>query len=142
VSGFHDKEGGGEHTYRWTGSCASIYVPAARPGGAVTLTVSAGRRPASKPAVVRVSLGRTPLGRFTAGPGWEEHTLAVPVALADPLPVLRLDVEGWRPANTEPGSDDVRDLGVMVDRVRVARPGGGADPPVAARGPGKSGGIQ
>ena len=33
--------------------------------------------------------------------------------------MLRLDVEGWRPANTEPGSNDMRDLGVMVDRVRV-----------------------
>jgi hypothetical protein len=33
--------------------------------------------------------------------------------------VLRLDVAGWRPANTEPGSTDVRDLGVMVDRVRL-----------------------
>ena len=50
VSGFYDKEGGGDHTYRWTGSCASIFVPAARPGGVVTLTVSAGRRPATKPA--------------------------------------------------------------------------------------------
>jgi hypothetical protein len=125
VSGFYDKEGGGEHTYRWTGSCASIYVPGARPGGAIALTVSAGRRPAANPAVVRVSLGRTPLGRFTAGPDWEEHRLAVPMTVADPLPVLRLDVEGWRPANTEPGSNDVRDLGVMVDRVRM-EPRGGA----------------
>jgi len=122
VSGFYDKEGGGEHTYRWTGSCASIYVPAARPGSIIALTVSAGRRPASKPAIVRVSLGRSALGSFTVGPDWEEHRLRVPSALADPLPVLRLDVEGWRPANTEPGSDDVRDLGVMVDRVRIVPP--------------------
>jgi hypothetical protein len=122
VSGFHDKEGGGDHTYRWTGSCASIYVPGARPGGAIALTVSAGRRPASKPAIVRVSLGRTPLGTITAGPDWTEHRLPVPLGVADPLPLLRLDVEGWRPANTEPGSDDVRDLGVMVDRVRMAPP--------------------
>jgi hypothetical protein len=124
VSGFYDKEGGGEHTYRWTGSCASIYLPGARPGGTVALTVSAGRRPASKPAIVRVSLGRTPLGSFTVGPDWEEHRLAVPATLVEPLPVLRLDVEGWRPANTERGSNDVRDLGVMVDRVRVAPPDG------------------
>jgi hypothetical protein len=46
----------------------------------------------------------------------------VPAGVADPLPLLRLDVEGWRPANTERGSDDVRDLGVMVDRVRIAPP--------------------
>jgi hypothetical protein len=123
VSGFYDKEGGGDHTYRWTGSCASIYVPGARPGGAVSLTLSAGRRPPSKPAVVRVSLGRTPLGSVTVGADWEEHRLPLPPGLADPLPVLRLDVAGWRPANSDPASDDVRDLGVMVDRVRMVPPG-------------------
>ncbi len=125
VSGFYDKEGGGDHTYRWTGSARRSTFRGARPGGTVTLTVSAGRRPASKPAVVRVSLGRTPLGSFTVGPDWEEHR-APGAGDRSPtrLPVLRLDVEGWRPANTEPGSDDVRDLGVMVDRVRVAPPDG------------------
>jgi hypothetical protein len=123
VSGFSATEGGGEHTSRWTGSCASNYVPGARPGGAVSLTLSAGRRPPSKPAVVRVSLGRTPLGSVTVGADWEEHRLPLPPGLADPLPVLRLDVAGWRPANSDPASDDVRDLGVMVDRVRMVPPG-------------------
>jgi hypothetical protein len=118
VSGFHGKEGGGAHTYRWTGTCGSIYLPAARGAGAVAITASAGRRPASKPAVVRVSLGGRPLGAFTAGPDWTEHRLEVPAGFAG-APLLRFDVPGWRPANTEPGSSDVRDLGVMVDRVRV-----------------------
>jgi hypothetical protein len=27
----------------------------------------------------------------------------------------------WRPANELPGSRDTRDLGVMVDRVRIVR---------------------
>jgi hypothetical protein len=88
------------------------------------LTLSAGRRPSSKPATVGVRLGRTPLGSLAVGPDWEEHRLAVPAGPADPLPVLRLDVPGWRPANTESGSDDVRDLGVMVDRVRIVPPDG------------------
>ena len=82
---------------------------------------------AAKPAVVRVSLGGAPLGRVTVGPGWEEHRFPVPPGPALPLPLLRLDVEGWRPANTERGSDDTRDLGVMVDRVRVAPPDGGIE---------------
>jgi hypothetical protein len=47
----------------------------------------------------------------------------VPATFTDALPVLRLDVEGWRPANTEKGGSDVRDLGVMVDRVRMAPAG-------------------
>jgi len=32
---------------------------------------------------------------------------------------LRLDVPAWRPFNFLPGSSDVRDLGVMVDRIQV-----------------------
>jgi hypothetical protein len=124
VSGFHDKEGGADHTYRWSGSCASIYLPAARPGSTVVVTASAGRRPPWKPATVRARLGRTSIGAFTAGPGWQDFRLAVPPDADAHPPVLRLDVEGWRPANTERGSDDVRDLGVMVDRVRVEAPGG------------------
>ena len=124
VSGFHGKEGGGAHTYRWTGSCASLYLPAAGPGDTIAITASAGRRPAGSPAVVRVSLSGTPLGAFTAGAVWAEHQLVVPRGAATGPPLLRLDVEGWRPANTEPGSGDVRDLGVMVDRVRVLPAGG------------------
>lgn len=124
VSGFHDKEGGADHTYRWSGSCASIYLPAAGPGSTVVVTASAGRRPPSKPAVVRARLGATPIGTFTASPDWRDFRLAVPGDADVATPVLRLDVEGWRPANTERGSDDVRDLGVMVDRVRVERAGG------------------
>jgi hypothetical protein len=120
VSGFHGKEGGGERTYRWTGSCASIYLPGAAAAGEVAVTASAGRRPASSPAVVRVSLAGRPLGAFTAGPDWAEHRLPIPPLAPGDVPVLRLDVAGWRPANTEPGATDVRDLGVMVDRVRLA----------------------
>jgi hypothetical protein len=72
---------------------------------------------------VRISLGGVPLGAFTAGPDWQAFTLRVPLAFRG-VPVLRLDVPGWRPANTEKGSSDVRDLGVMVDRVRM-EPGHG-----------------
>ena len=60
------------------------------------------------------------LGSFDAGPDWQAFTLRVPPGFGGATPVLRLDVPGWRPANTEKGSSDVRDLGVMVDRVRMA----------------------
>jgi hypothetical protein len=126
VSGFYDKEGGGDLTYRWTGACASIYLPGARPGAEVVIAAGAGRRPPTKPAVVQVSLSGRPLGTFTAGAAWSEHAFVLP----DPLPpgpaVLRLDVPAWRPVNTDPASRDTRDLGVMVDRVRIrdlAEPG-------------------
>jgi hypothetical protein len=143
VSGFYDKEGG----YRWTGRCGSVYLPAARGGGTVEVTASAGpsRPRALPPAVVAVSLAGVPLGEFTPGPGWTTRTFALPAELPPGPPVLRLDVVDaarrraltWRPASALSGSDDTRDLGVMVDRVRVRR-GPAARMPVSSRGGGAS----
>jgi hypothetical protein len=143
VSGFYDKEGS---RYRWTGRCGSVYLPAAREASAVEVTVSAGpQRPATLPApVVVVSLAGVTLGEMTAGPEWTSATFPLPSAPLAGDPVLRLDVVDaarrrpltWRPIEALPGSTDTRDLGVMVDRVRVLRgaadrirvssPGGGA----------------
>ncbi|HVR71710.1 MAG TPA: glycosyltransferase family 39 protein [Vicinamibacteria bacterium] len=127
VSGFYDKEGG----YRWTGRCGSVYLPGARGATAVDVTASLGeRRPRSLPdPVVEVSLSGAPLGRFTPERRWTTHTFALPQPLPPGAPVLRLDVvdpvrgraHTWRPANELAGSLDTRDLGVMVDRVRVVR---------------------
>jgi hypothetical protein len=127
VSGFYDKEGG----YRWTGRCGSVYVPAARGAAAVEVTASAGAlRPGTeREAAVVVSLSGVRLGQFTPGRSWTAHTFELPAELPAGPPVLRLDVVDaengraltWRPVNVLPGSDDTRDLGVMVDRVRVAR---------------------
>lgn len=119
VSGFFDKEGSSERSFRWTGSCASVYLPAARPGAALSITASAERRPAAAPASVSVSLSGQSLGRFVAGPDWSEHVFVLPSPLPSGPPVLRLDVPPWRPVNVFPDSQDTRDLGIMVDRIRV-----------------------
>jgi hypothetical protein len=128
VSGFYDKEGGGDRTYRWTGRCASVFAPGLNAGGTLAVTASAGKRPPdSKPARVEASVSGLHLGSFVVGPEWAEYLLPLPRALPPGPPVLRLDVPPWRPANVLPGSRDERDLGVMVDRVAVrdgAPPGG------------------
>lgn len=120
VSGFFDKEGGGDLTYRWTGSCASVYVPGARPGARVIVSASAGKRPdTAKPPVVTASVSGQPIGSFVATPGWTDHVLRLPKLLPPGPPVLRFDVPAWRPVNLLPGSDDIRDLGVMLHRIRI-----------------------
>ncbi len=119
VSGFYDKEGGGALTYRWTGPCASVYLPGARPGATVMVSTSTGRRPASRPARVAVRLNGVPLGDFEAESGWTEHAFTLPDVLPAGPPVLRLDVAAWRPTHTDPLSNDERDLGVMVDRLEI-----------------------
>lgn len=117
VSGFFDKEGGGERSYRWTGRCGSLFLPGARPGATLELVASIGRRP-DQPEV-RVSLSGLELGRFTPGSGWDAHPFRLPDPLPPGPPVLRLDVKAYRPKNVDPRSEDTRDLGVMVDRVRI-----------------------
>lgn len=119
VSGFYDKEGGGEHSFRWTSRCGSLYLPGARSGDTLTLGASVGRRP-DRPEV-RVSLSGVELGRFLASQDWSEHAFRLPEPLPPGPPVLRLDVKAYRPANVDPRSEDTRDLGVMIDRVRLAR---------------------
>ncbi len=130
VSGFFDKEGGGDLTYRWTGPCASVYLPGARAGDTLLLRASAGQRPATaRLAAVNASLSGTSLGAFAAGPGFAEARLRLPDPLPPGPPVLRLDVAAWRPANLLPDSTDTRDLGVMLDRIRLeARPAAHAAP--------------
>jgi hypothetical protein len=122
VSGFYDKEGGGDHTFRWTGPCASVYLPGARGGDEITVTAATGRRPAAVPVPVTVSIGGVPVGRFAADKDWAEHTLRLPDPLPAGPPVLRLDVPTFRPANAWPGDPDTRDLGVMLDRIRLTIP--------------------
>jgi hypothetical protein len=125
VSGFFDKElardplGERTRSYRWTGRCASVYLPGAQPGASVTVTASRDRRPAELPATVRVSLSGVPLGSFEAATDWRDFTLQLPRPLPPGPPLLRFDTSDWRPAKLLPGSDDVRDLGIVVDRIRV-----------------------
>jgi dolichyl-phosphate-mannose-protein mannosyltransferase len=126
VSGFYDKEGGGDHTFRWTGRCASVYLPGARAGDEVTFTTSTGRRPAGAGVPVTVTIGGAVVGRLLAGREWAEHSLRLPDPLPPGPPVLRLDVPTFRPVNVWPGTtDDARDLGVMLDAIRLREGRGG-----------------
>ena len=137
VSGFFDKEGGGERTYRWTGRCASVFLPGVRAGDTVTLTAATGRRPAPEPVPVRLSLAGTPVGTVEVGREWTESSVVLPAALPEGPPVLRLDAPTFRPVNVLSGTDDARDLGVMIDRIRLeAGPGraGGTIPVSPTRG--------
>jgi len=121
ISGFSGREGAGERTYRWTGPCATLLLPTLPEARAVVFVASAGQRPT--PARVEVSLGGMNVGSFVAGSDWTEARLLLPPKRPD-TNLLRLSVSTWRPENVSPGSEDGRDLGVMIDRVRLepARP--------------------
>jgi len=119
VSGFFEKEGGGERTYRWTGRCGTVFLPGLRPGAELVIDAAVGDRPPATWADVSVSLSGTPLGTFLPQAEWTSHVLPLP----DPLPtgpaLLRFDTRDWRPASALPASKDTRLLGLMVDRIRM-----------------------
>ncbi len=119
-AGFYEKEGGGPRNFRWTGRCATMILPGATAGATIDVVAAAGpERPAQNPARVTVSLSGEELGGFDVGAGFESHRLTLPDPLPKGPPLLRFDVPDWRPINEIPGSSDVRDLGVMIDRVTV-----------------------
>ncbi len=135
VSGFFDKElAEGNRSYRWTGACASVYVPGVRAGGAVILTATADKRPPSHQATAVVSLSGQRLGEFPVEGDWNDYAFPVPAVLPNGPPLLRLDIHDprgragtFRPQNVLAGSPDDRDLGVAVDRIRfTATPASGA----------------
>jgi len=117
VSGFFLKEGAGERTYRWTGPCASVYMPGIARARAIVVVASVGQRPDR--AVVRVSLDGREIGTFTPGSEWGSFRLDLPTDLRERVGLLRFDVSPWRPGNVLPDSSDVRDLGVMIDSIRL-----------------------
>jgi hypothetical protein len=122
VSGFYGKEGGGDLTYRWTGACGSVYLPGARGGDRVIVRSGVGLRPPDRVASVAVSLNGAALGRYVAGAEFSEQGFALPDPLPPGPPILRFDVPAFRPTNVWPGDPDARDLGIMVDRIRLERP--------------------
>jgi hypothetical protein len=122
VSGFFDKEGDPNFNYRWTGPCASVYLPGVHAGETLTITAAVEHRPDAP--LVTASLSGMPLGDFVVGSQWKRHVLSLPDELPPGPPVLRLDMPAWRPINVLPDSDDTRDLGIMVDRISI---GAGAD---------------
>jgi hypothetical protein len=123
VSGFYDKEGSSELNYRWTGVCGSVYLPGAHPGDTLVLTASVGKRPAIPPAATQLSFAGGRLGAFTPDAEWRDFRFLLPADMKGATPVLRLQVPAFRPANVTPGSEDERELGIMVDRIRIEKRG-------------------
>src|SRR5207248_235205 len=91
----------------------------------LVLTMGAGGRPgALGPATVDVSLNDVPLGRVVVGAGMESFRFAIPRALASRMAnsedAARLQIASttWNPRRVG-GSNDDRDLGVVLERVAV-----------------------
>jgi hypothetical protein len=121
VSGFFVKEGGGEHTYRWSGPCATLLLPALAQARAVVIVASIGGRPQSPPTTVSVEIGGENVGSFVPTREWQAFRFPIPPRLSGNR-LLRITAPTFRPKNVDPSSTDERDLGVMIDRAWVETP--------------------
>jgi len=125
VGGFYAREGGPGGWYRWTGKTAEILLPWVPEGKSLLLSLTVGSpRPAGvEPAEVSVYLNECLLDRFKLADEFKTQTVIVPAdAVADPqarTALLRLETNTWIPA--EAGLGDVRELGIVLDRIELDR---------------------
>lgn len=125
ASGLYEREAMDGRSYRWSGACldargqavASIYLPGLAPGDSIEVVATSNVRPgqARQPRVT-ASLGDVDIGEFVATSSWTAYRLGPSGAKSR---LLRLSVPAWRPANTDRSSTDTRDLGIMIDQIRV-----------------------
>ncbi len=122
----HAKERQGAVSYRWTRNISYINMMGLDPGSrTVTLWLSSGGRPAAAgAATVRVRLNDIDLGELGVKDGFAPYSLAIPTDVATAAgartdaSVLRLESTVWNPGKVL-GVPDDRQLGVMLDRVRI-----------------------
>ncbi len=123
MSGFYAREGSSGGWYRWTGETAEILVPWAPAGKSLLLSLTLGsQRPAGvEPAKVSLYLNELLLDRFDLGNEFKTLTIVVPPdSITGPqakTACLRLETNTWIPA--EAGLGDVRELGVILDRIEL-----------------------
>jgi hypothetical protein len=123
---FHAKETTEGRTFRWSQRQSFLIVDHIRATDrTLALWLSdGGRPPAAPPAVVQILMGAHALGSVTVTSGFREYDVDIPsevaaAAAASGEPVrVTLRTETWNPSRVL-GTNDPRDLGVMVDRVAV-----------------------
>jgi len=124
VSGFYPREGRGEGSYRWTWKTAEIGLPWVPRGDRLILSIRATggyRPPEVQPAKVFVYVEGILVDSFAPGKEFEQHRIvipptAIPEAQAKGV-LLRLETNAWVPA--EVGGDDIRELGIAIDWIRL-----------------------
>ena len=123
---FHAKETSEGRTLRWSQDESAVIVNRIGPADrTLALWMNDGGRPAgAPPADVTVLIRGRVLGTMRVTQGFKEYTIAIPpdvsaeaAAAGEPVRIT-LRTATWNP-KTLLGTNDDRDLGVMIDRVAV-----------------------
>ncbi len=129
MSGFYGREGGPGGWYRWTGGTAEVLLPwvpsvnSETRGFVLSLTAGSPRPDGVEPAKVTLYLNERLLDTFDLGNEFKTHTVVIsPDFTTAPqvkTALLRLETNPWIPA--EAGLEDVRELGIVLDRIELDR---------------------
>ena len=125
ISGFHARERGGGGWYRWTGETAEVLLPWDLGGEGVQLTLVVGspRPKGVEPARVTLYLNDRLLDTFDLGNEFETHSMVIPPDFVTDhqakTALLRIETNTWVPA--EAGLQDIRELGIVIDRIKLDR---------------------
>jgi hypothetical protein len=123
---FNARERTEGRTFRWSQDQSFLIVTdMTAQDRTLAMWMSNGGRPAAaSPAAVTVLVGDRPLGTMRVGDGFAEYDFSIPADVAasaaargEPVRVT-IRTTLWNPQQTL-GTEDDRDLGVMVDRVAV-----------------------
>ncbi len=127
TSGFHDPEESGQATFRWTTASSTLIIPGAGKSldsMPVTLQMSSGSRNA--PVVVDVWANGSQATTLVVGPESAPYSIDV-APWVDVAGDLRLDIN----TPTFKAEGDKRDLGVILDFVRIELPTGATMPSIS-----------
>ena len=125
ISGFHARERGGSGWYRWTGKTAEILLPWDPQGEGLQLTLLVGspRPEGVEPARVTLYLNDRLLDAFDLGNEFETHKVMIPPDFITDqqakMALLCIETNAWTPA--EVGLQDIRELGIVLDRIELER---------------------
>ena len=121
ITGFSGPESGPAGSFRWLEGSGSITLPlpeGLRPGATLVLRMSGGR-PDATPLEVQVGDAR-PQHILIQGGQWRSYRLPLTAAQAGQRALtIALRAPTFIPASSNPGSDDLRSLSVMIGDVRL-----------------------
>jgi hypothetical protein len=127
VEGFLERTGTPEYSFRWSQEASTILLPgvAWRQDQELMLRLAPGLRPPDAPSPeVDVLANGTEVARFEIAPGFRNYRIPLRSEVLTTTGVLRVEL------NVPPFPWDGRDLGVVVEKVRL-RPSDGAGRTVA-----------
>lgn len=118
VSNFWDSE---NNRLRWSKNNSEIKILYPEEAGTMRLIINVlGNRPPDNPATLKLHMNKYLIGNFTKKSGEINCSFEIQKIILNPAyQILTIETNTWNPGDY--GSEDIRDLGIQVDLIKVER---------------------